>query len=478
LKIETQPLDNHQVRLTAEFDTSVLEEYKKKAARQISQRTKVPGFRPGKATYDVVKRMFGDEAIEKQAIEIMVDDIYPKVLDESGIKPSGAGSLDEIISSNPPKFSFTVPLNPEVVLGDYRSIRREYNPEPFKEEDLAIVLRNMQKKYATAEPVDRSAQLGDLIYLKVSGQLLEPINDQNPELIKDRPFQVVIGDDENDENAWPFQEFSKELIGLSAQEGKTIIYNYPENSPFEKLKEKEVQFQIEVQSIKELKLPELTDEFAKTIGEYESVDSMRSAIRDHLEKDQQAGYIENYLSEIIDLIVEQSIIKYPPNVLDDEIKESLRSLNQDLIHQKMELETYLKARKLEKSDFIENEVKPASKRRLERALVLMEIAKQEKLEVGEDELKSAVTKNISQLMGTQGFKRPKGNRKISELVNAVSYDTANRLINQLIMDRLKDIATGQLVPKSETDPISPNENKVEKKPRRSSKKEQVPGNKS
>ena len=114
MKIETTTRDDHQVRIVAEFDPEFMEKFKHQAARKISQNAHIPGFRPGKAPYDVVRRTYGEDAIEKEAIEIMLDEVYPQVLKEAAIEPAGVGNLEEIISQNPPKFAFVVPLMPKV----------------------------------------------------------------------------------------------------------------------------------------------------------------------------------------------------------------------------------------------------------------------------------------------------------------------------------------------------------------------------
>ncbi|MCJ7626034.1 MAG: trigger factor family protein, partial [Anaerolineaceae bacterium] len=102
MKIEKEVLQDHQVKITAEIDPETFETFKRRAARKISKDYKMPGFRPGKAPFEVVRRNFGDDAIQKQAIELLVDDIYPKVLDESEIKPSGPGQLENVTSMDPP----------------------------------------------------------------------------------------------------------------------------------------------------------------------------------------------------------------------------------------------------------------------------------------------------------------------------------------------------------------------------------------
>ena len=97
------------------------------------QKAKIPGFRPGKAPYDVIVRLYGDKAIEEEAIETMVEDVYPSILDEAKINPGAPGSLEEIVSTDPVKLSFIVPLEPTVDLGDYRSVREDYKVETATE---------------------------------------------------------------------------------------------------------------------------------------------------------------------------------------------------------------------------------------------------------------------------------------------------------------------------------------------------------
>ena len=119
MKIETVARDDQQTRLVAELDVETLEKYKHQAARKVSQSTKIPGFRPGKAPYDLVRRMVGDERLTQEAVELLLDEVYPKVLTEANINPSGPGKLEEIVSMDPPTFAFIVPLPPEVQIEDY-----------------------------------------------------------------------------------------------------------------------------------------------------------------------------------------------------------------------------------------------------------------------------------------------------------------------------------------------------------------------
>ena len=441
MKIETQPIENHQMKVVAEFEGDSLEPYKQRAARQIARETKVPGFRPGKAPYDVIKRMYGDDVIEKQAVEIMNDDVYPKVIEEAGIKPGGAGSLEDIISSNPPKFAFIIPLMPETTLPDYKSMRQDYKFEGLTEEEFDKFMVNLRKGAASAEPAERSAEAGDLVYLTVQGKITEPAEGEEANLVSDRPFQVIIGDDES-EQSWPFPGFSNELIGLAADGEKTIIYTYPEDSLYEKLRGKEVEFTVKLQSVKQLVLPTLDDDFAKQMG-HETVEKLQEVVRESLTGSKKEEYDQDYVEELLDRITKESEIKYPPSVLEEEIHSLLHSLEHDLADQHMDMDTYLKLRNLEQDAFVEEEIKPAAIKRLERSLVVEQIAQEEKVEIDQKELQGEVTQTLGQLVSDPSFKKPKNKAEYKRLIDAVSYDTANRLFNKQVMQKLVEIGSGQ-----------------------------------
>jgi trigger factor len=170
LKIETETLDNHQVKLVVEADPDQLEIAKRKAARQIAKRIKIPGFRPGKAPYNVIERQVGEEAILDDAIEQLAQDLYPQALDEAGIKPYGPGTLEKIPSTDPPQFEFMVPLQAEVELGDYQSIRIPYEPDDVSEDEIEQTLKNIQDQQAVVEQVERSAEESDLVRIVLSGE--------------------------------------------------------------------------------------------------------------------------------------------------------------------------------------------------------------------------------------------------------------------------------------------------------------------
>ena len=224
MKINLEPRDDHQVKIVAEFEAPALDKFKVKAARRIASKAKIPGFRPGKAPYDVIVRLYGEEAVEEDALELMMEEVYPEILTEAKISPAAPGTLEDVDKSDSIKFTFVVPLEPTVDLGKYREIRKDYTPQPVTAEQVDEFVQRLRRTYATAEPVDRPAENGDLVYIKVDATLLNPTEDDKPELLKDSPLQLVIGENDPEENGYPYTGFGDELIGLSANAEKTIKY--------------------------------------------------------------------------------------------------------------------------------------------------------------------------------------------------------------------------------------------------------------
>lgn len=446
MKIETTPRDDHQVKVVAEFEADVLEKFKHRAARKIAQDAKIPGFRPGKAPYEVVRRFAGESAILSEAMELMIDDVYPEVVKEAGIKPYGPGNLDEVITYTPPTFAFVIPLEPEINLGDYRSVRQDYNPEPFDEKEVDRFFYQLRTNYATVEPAERPAQENDLVFLTYTGTLTHPAEGEEAVIDTDTPTQVLIKpEDQPQEESRPFAGIGRQLIGASANDERDFIHTFPEDAADEKVKGKEVAYHVKVQSVKSLALPELNDEFAQTMGEYTSYEAMRTSIRANMESSKHEEYDQTFFTQVVDKIREAAKVTYPPQALEEESEQVLHSIERDLSQQKMDLETYLKMRKLEKDAFIEQEVKPIATTRLVRSLIMDEISKQENLKVDPKQLESGFSSTLNELQVSGELPKMRKRFGDDRLANVVAMETASRLLNRLVLERLKAIATGQTI---------------------------------
>ena len=445
MKITTEPRDDHQVKIVAEFETSELDKYKKQAARRIASRAKIPGFRPGKAPYDVIARLYGEPAIEEDAIEIMMEKAYPDVLDEAKISAAAPGTLENVEKGDPIKFTFVVPLEPTVDLGNYREVRKEYTPQPVTDQQVDEFIQRLRRTYATAEPVERPAENGDLVYVKLDAILTNPAEDDKPELLKNSPLQLVIGENDPDENGYPYTGFGDELIGLAANDEKTISYTYTEDSKFEKLRGKAVEFHVLLQNIKKMTLPEVNEEFAKMFGEYESVDQLKEAVKGQIEARQNSEYDEGYFEGLLEAIAGKATVKFPPQVLEHEMEHVVESVTHDLSHQHMDLDTYLKTIKKEKDEWMENEVKPAAAKNLTKSLVMQELSRVEAIKLENEDLQAEATGMLAEMQQNTDPKALEKQLKNKEFVNMITMEAASRVMNRKVFERIKEIATGKLV---------------------------------
>jgi trigger factor len=441
VKIEKTIEENHEAKLVVEVEPERLDTYKRRAARKISQRGKIPGFRPGKAPYDMVVRNYGEQAIIEQAMDAFVDAEYSNILKEAAVEPGAAGSLESIDSLEPPKLTFRVPLAPEVDLGDYHSIRMPYEWIAPDEKAVEAAVEDLRQMYATTENVERAAQEGDYVLVDVKSETTE---------LNRTGYSVVVRSEGRD-TEWPYNGFSKELIGLKAGDTKTVTHTFPEDWEVEELRGKEAEMEVTLKTVRALTLPELDDEFAKTAGAGETVDALREAVKRDVETRSKADYDDKYFVDLIEKIKEGATLKYHQHALEHEGEHVLEDLGQRLGQQGMDLDTYFKVRNTTREQFIEDEVKSVAKKRFERSLILDEIVRREKLEVDNEALDAEFNQTLSALtMQGVDLNKIRGGRQGQQRVaQAVAMESANRVLTRRALDMLKSIAVGEYVPPEE-----------------------------
>ena len=464
MNIEKTIQEDRQAKLIVDYTNQEFEGFKQRAARQISKGTKIPGFRPGKAPYNVILNRYGEAAIVQEAIDILLDDDYAKILEQAEIKPSGVGSLDTIESYDPPKFVFMVPLEPEVELNDYKEIRKEYQPEEFDDAQVDEFIENLRRNAATIIPAEHPAETGNLVYFNLSGEFLNPKDEEDASITDKTPQQVVIpAEGEGSEREWPFPGFAQQLLGISAGENKEIQHTYPDDAEDEDYRGKTAVFTVDVQSVKELELPEVDEDFIQSMGDYDSPEAFRTSIEERLRKDQQEEYDNKFFNDLLEEIIENAKIEYPPQMLEHEEEHALDDIKSRLSNQKLDFETYLKLRETDQETFIAEEVQPVAKKRLERSLVIDALIEAEELKLDQEVLKQ----NINQVMAevyysgnAQDMQKKLGQDDFSR---AISMEGVQRTMSAQLQERMKLIATGQPIPedKPETTDAEPEEAKSE-----------------
>jgi trigger factor len=440
LKIEKEFRDDHQVKLTVELDDDTFEKAKRRAARQIAKRIKIPGFRPGKAPYGVILRQVGEGQVVEGAIELVIDEQYSEIIKEAEIEPYGPGTLENVPELDPPTLEFIVPLSVTVELGDYKSISFSYEPPETTEDDVQESLKRIQEQHATRESVERPAEIGDVVFMQVSGVRTDVDGEDDATIIEERFSSSVIQDNEAD-NEFPFPGFSKELVGLSVEDVKSINYQYPDDHADESLQGAKAEFKVTVTNIQAQTLPELDDALAEKASEFDTLDAWKEDLKLNLEEQAKSAYAEEYDDQIVDHIVAESTIKYPPQMIENEKAEILRGLEYRLSQQGITKDLYLQIRGMDEDALLE-ELIPVAEERVKRALVLFEIAKSEEINPDPAMVQTETMRtveSISSSMTPNEAKKFTKSTYIPNLINNIAADLTTRTT----MDYLRAIAKGE-----------------------------------
>ncbi|MDY6846623.1 MAG: trigger factor [Chloroflexota bacterium] len=447
MKIEKTIQEDRQAKLVVQYTQPEFDRFKRRAAKRISKNSKIPGFRPGKAPYNVIVNYYGKEAVIQEAIDILLDEDYVKMLDEAEIKPYDSGSLEGIENYDPPKLVFMIPLEPEIDLGDYREIRKPFELEEFDTTQVDAFIDKIRRNVATIVPSDYPAREEDLVYFNLSGEFLNPEEGVEAVITDKTPQQVVIAaEGEETEDEWPYPGFSRELIGVEAGDTLELQHQYPEDFDDEEFQGKTAVFTVEVQSVKELDLPELDQDFLQILGDYETPEELRNSVEEHLRTVHEELYTQEYIDDILEQITENTKISYPPQMLEHQQEHVLEDIKSRLKEQDMDYETYLELRGIDEETLIRDEIKPTAKLMLERSLVIDALIKAEGLMLDQELLKRNISDVVTELFDSGNPEEMEKQLVKDDFSNAISVESINRTMNAQIQERLKLIATGQPIP--------------------------------
>ncbi len=371
MKVETERLENCQVALTIEVDEERTKQALRNAARRISRRAKIPGFRPGKAPYNVVARMFGKEVLYQEVVDELGAAVYREALEETGLEPFDQATITDY-ETDPLVLKMVVPLAPLVELGDYRQMRLEpEEEEAAREEEVNEALKRIQEQNIFWEPVKRPAQWGDLAIVDIEG----PVKGET--VIGNEGRELMLEAD----SSYPLPGFSEKLLGMTVNEQREFTLTYPEEYENKKLAGQRAHFKVHLQDLKEKVVPGIDDDLARTVGSYETLEDLKAELR----RDLQAKTEEGFPNRALTALVERSKIEFPPKMLEREVDDWLEEFDRSLRRQRLNLENYLEMRKLTKEEF-RKEVSPQVENRLKRSLALSKFVELEELDSESDKV--------------------------------------------------------------------------------------------
>jgi trigger factor len=365
------------------------------------------------------------------------------VIDEIEEEPYGPGQVKEIKSLEPPTFIFNIPLQPEVTLGEYRDIRLTYEKTKVTENDVDEIIERMLSQQATVEPVDHPAEAGNLVDTSLDGLVSDADpDDEESYLLKGQPLPVMIkGKDEDDSKEWPFPGFSRQLLGVSDGDVLELTHEFSDAEDVdEEYRGKEILYTVAVNGIRERRLPDLDDDFVKKVSDLDSVEALREQILEELSSQRALEDENTYINTILDAILEDAEVKFPPQMVEGEIEGEVKELELQLQRQGMDLEMYLKIQDLDE-DGLREQIRPTAEKRLTRGLVIGKISEIEDLDINPED----ITDEFKSVLDTH-FGEDE-NERDQYMQSGESVALLNRISSQMItkktLDFLMAVAQGE-----------------------------------
>jgi trigger factor len=440
LTMERLPESRVQLEITAEEEEST--EAMRRAVRKVGNQITLPGFRKGKAPKAMIEQMYGPEVFLEEANRFLMSDLYRQALEREDLVPVGDPSVD-ISSSEPLSFTVVVPVYPEIDPGAYQDVRIE--PIDAAVDDAAVdeLVEALRKSHSPwIDPQGEGLQVGAGLELTPKSRLPrdgdqvtidytvqeEGANVEEP--VVDAVF--VLGE------SGLLEPIEDAIKGLRVGEttGFSVPFGEDDTSIDESLRGKTLSYSVTLKGLKERDLLPLDDDFAKTAGDVDTLDELRSNLREELHQTRTAEARREALAQIIRKIAEGAAIDLPGPMIDRAVEDDLRRLRGRLAQQGVPLEAYLRAVD-QTEEALREEMRPAAEERLRNSLLLRSIAEREGIAVGDDDVDAAVER-IS--LAAQTSEQPQQAEAFARS-DYVRGMLQSELFEQQLTNRLVEIAT-------------------------------------
>ena len=366
MNVTATPSPNSTILLEIELPPERLERSMDEATRRLARRTRVAGFRPGKAPRFMLERVLGQSAVLDEAVELLIQAAYRDALVEQGIVPLTEASVEVVqaVEGQPVIFKATVQVPPEVILGDYANFN--FGPEIEATDDARIdqVVSELRDQNAALRPVeDRPAQNGDYAVVGFVGTRDgQPFDGGS----SDR-MPIVLGE----ERLIP--GFEAHLLGTRAGDRVEFDLTFPDDYGETSLAGHAAHFAVEVKELREKVLPPLDDELATQMGDFKDVAELRLAIRERLERSALDRARHSFSDRIIQYAVANATLAVPPILVDQEVEVMHDEFRATIARQGIGEAAYLKATEQTEAD-LHTEFRPRAEDRVKTLLVISRIA--------------------------------------------------------------------------------------------------------
>ncbi|HEB74353.1 trigger factor [Candidatus Desulfofervidus auxilii] len=338
--------------------------------RMMQKKAKIKGFRPGKVPMSVVKSLYRNEILN-QALSNLIEKTYPEALKETQLLPIKETSIqpETIREGKVFKYAVTIEVLPEFELPEYKGVSVKVTPIEVTDEEVEKELNALRETHAELKKIEeqRPLKVGDYVILDFQGYMDEtPLQD-----FKATDYMVELGKKQINE------DIEKKLIGASIGDKKVVKLHYPKDYQNEKMAGKEIELHLFVKDAKEKVLPDLDDEFAKTIGDYQNLEALKKDLKERIKLRKEKirdEYIKNY---VLNSLAEKVDVELPESLVEEELKSMIERATQFTTP---EVRASLDLDKLRKDLY------PDAVLKVKGQLILSAIAKKENIDVEEQEV--------------------------------------------------------------------------------------------
>mgnify|MGYP001771189970 FL=1 len=356
------------------------EEALDKAFKEANKKAKIDGFRPGHAPKEVFIKKYGEQALYMDAAEAVVDGAYEKMLKENEKDLEDLVARPDVqvkeINGEGVTFNFVLTMRPEVKLGDYKKINVKREKAKVTAEEIEDTIENIRHRYAEDVLKDGEIKDGDVAVIDfegfVDGVAFEGGKGEN--------YSLKIG------SGTFIPGFEEQLIGLKSGDEKDVEVTFPEDYHAEELKGKKATFKVKVHEVKEVKVPELDKDFFEDLG-MEGVDTkekLEAKISESILTNKESELENKYIDELLEAAAKDTEVDIPEVMIDDELERMIREYDSHLRSQGITLEQFYKFTNSDE-EALKSQMRPEAARRVKHRLMLEEIAKQEKIEISDEE---------------------------------------------------------------------------------------------
>ncbi len=389
IKVE-KTQNKNEVKLEFTIEAQKFDEAIKKVYFKSAKYFNIPGFRKGKAPMNIVEKYYGDEIFYEDAFNEVVPEVYEKELKDNKIEAVSRPDIDvkQIGKGQDLIFTAVVQTKPEVKLGKYKGIeigKHEYN---VSEHDIEHELGHMQEKNARLVSVeDRAVEKGDITVIDFEGFVDDKAFDGG----KAENHELTIGS-----NTF-IPGFEDQIIGMKIDEEKDVNVKFPEDYFSEELKGKDAIFKVKLHEIKKKELPTLDDEFAKDVSEFDTLKELKDSIKNKLEEENKTKAKYETEDEAVKVVCDNVEIDIPSGMIETEIDNMVKEIEQRLSYQGMKLEQYLQMLGKTMEEF-RKEYEEQANVSVKNRLVIEAIIKAENIEADDKKLEEKI-KEMANMYG-------------------------------------------------------------------------------